>query len=398
MRESGPTAVIPWRRTSAQTRVSLLGSILIAVSLITISIVTTTTPSTDSEPTLVAAQLTLIAVVTASTAASFRIAFGAPHSRLLLLALIIEGPLVLAIAWTSNWTLGWVWAASVCLAYSGGWGLVTLSAILTNLVLRDTMTPGWSLDDLVVTITMPFFTVFAIYIPIRLAVVSERLVLSREEVARLRVDEERCRIARDLHDILGRTLVVVSLREQAVLRLLERGRSAEAVEQLTASSRILAEGQAALRSLTDGPTIADFQVELRSAQELCERVGIAWEEQVASSGDAATQELAAAILREAVTNMLKHSRPVRCWIHQTEENGALVLTIGNDGCPSDLTLTGRGTGLRTLRARCAVIGGALDASSPETGIFHVVARLPITPPPVIPSPHPTSLPTVKQGS
>lgn len=369
--------MIRWRRLSAESRVSFVGSVLIAVFLLIVSMIIATKPSTPPSPTSVAAQLGLIIVVAIVTVASVRVASGAPRTTSLLLALIVVGPLVLASGWMADWTLSCVWAACVFLAYGGGPGLIALCAVLTNLVLEVFSMPDWSVNDLSLLVTMPVLTVFAMYIPIRLAVVTDGLVYTREEVARLRVDEERYRISRDLHDILGRTLVAVSLREQAVLRLLELGSTDEAAVQLRASSAIVAEGQAALRSLTNGPVSADLHVELRCAQELCEQVGIAWDSRIDGAGDTETQRLAAVIVREAVTNMLKYSRPRRCWVRVSEDDGVLELSIANDGCPVNTARNTRGTGLQSLRSRCEAIGGVLEAGSPEPGTFRVLARLPV---------------------
>lgn len=358
-----------------ESRVSFVGSVLIAVFLLIASLIAAGSDD-DASPTSVAAQLGLIAVVAVMTVASVRVASGARLTTSLVVALSAVGPLVLASGWMADWTLSCVWAACVFLACGGGPGLIALSAVLTNLVLEVIIVPDWSVDDLLLFVTVPLFTVFAMYIPIRLAVVSDGLVYTREEVARLRVDEERYRISRDLHDILGRTLVAVSLREQAVLRLLELGSTDEAAVQLRASSAIVAEGQAALRSLTDGPASVDLPVELRCAQELCEQVGIAWDSRIDGGGDTETQRLAAAIVREAVTNMLKHSRPLRCWVRGSEDDGVLEFSIANDGCPVDTATNTRGTGLRSLRSRCEARGGVLEAGSPEPGTFRVLVRLP----------------------
>ena len=82
-----------------------------------------------------------------------------------------------------------------------------------------------------------------------------QLEVSRERLARLSVDEERSRISRDLHDIIGRTLVAVSLRQEAALNLLDRDVGL-ARRQLVASGETVREGQAQLRALTHGPMVA----------------------------------------------------------------------------------------------------------------------------------------------
>ncbi|WP_307485009.1 sensor histidine kinase [Microbacterium trichothecenolyticum] len=364
-----------WRRLSGESRASMVGAIAIAIFLLLLALATAL-----STPALSIAVNAVHAAAVLGVGWIFfhcvRVVLGNAVPRRLLVTLLLAGIPVLAAAWLYDWTLGCVWVASTFLVLRGRWALTCLAVTFANLVLALLVLPGSNDQSFELIVSLTLFTIFAIYVPIRLVVVSDGLVLSREEVARLHVDRERSRISRDLHDLLGRTLVAVSMRQQAALRLVELDRAEEAAQQIRAAYEIVAEGQAKLRALTHGPTIADLRAEVTSASELCARIGIEWDAQVEDVGSEQSQRLAAVVIREAVTNMLKYSRPTHCWLRLREEAGMLVLSLANDGCPTDLVLNPAGTGLRELGFRCESVGGTLDARSPRPGIFRVLAQVP----------------------
>ena len=231
----------------------------------------------------------------------------------------------------------------------------------------------------------PFITLFYIlvvaaiglilYVFTRLAVTVGELARARETVAMLRVDEERHRISRDLHDILGRSLVAVSLRIQTAIRLLDRDR-AKCGDQLEEVAKMVSEGQAQLRGLTLGETVLGFEDELTSAQEIFSRLGVRCSSELPPTGpvDANVDSLGSRVLRECVTNLLKHSRPTWAEVSLREESTASVLVIVNDGAPD--AARSRGTGLSDLAERVAAIGGSLEAGHVPGGRFRVIARIP----------------------
>ncbi|MBR7742512.1 hypothetical protein KC207_04320 [Phycicoccus sp. BSK3Z-2] len=214
-----------------------------------------------------------------------------------------------------------------------------------------------------------------LYVLTRLAITVGELARARETVARLRVDEERHRISRDLHDILGRSLVAVGLRVQTAIRLLERD-PARCGEQLEEVGRMVSEGQAQLRGLTRGETVLGFADELESAQELFARLGIRCEADVTTAGPMGevVDSLGSRVLRESVTNLLKHSRPSWVEIRLRQEATTAVLVVVNDGASDDGRA--RGTGLTDLASRAGDLGGSLEAGHLSDGRFRVIARLP----------------------
>jgi two-component system sensor histidine kinase DesK len=221
---------------------------------------------------------------------------------------------------------------------------------------------------------------FVIHSMTRLVIVVDELRIARERLARLQVDQERQRISRDLHDILGRTLVAVSLRNETALRLL--GRDDEACRtQLTELQSTVISGQAQLRALTSGPTLVGLSSELTSAQELLGRLEVRLSVDAVEVDDPAINQAFAAVIRESVTNMLKHSRPTTCRIGIRRESLAMVATVVNDqALPVDVDASGAGTGLADLESRIAALGGVLTAGPAAGGHFRVIARVPMQQP------------------
>ncbi|WP_179278234.1 sensor histidine kinase [Rhodococcus sp. 15-649-2-2] len=202
---------------------------------------------------------------------------------------------------------------------------------------------------------------------------------SREEVARLQVDAERHRISRDLHDVIGRTLVTALLRNQAAIQLFtvdpERAR-----EQLDHVHQVLSAGQADLRRLTTGPILADLASELATVEAMCARLDIVCHAEVEPPEDENVDRVFAAIVREASTNMLKHAHPRRCSVRVAVESASHILEFTNDGITRDVAerIGVSGTGITDLTGQVARIGGQLTAECSTDGEFVVLARIPLS--------------------
>lgn len=203
------------------------------------------------------------------------------------------------------------------------------------------------------------------------------LEISKEQLARLSVDEERSRISRDLHDIIGWTLVAVSLRQEAALNLLDRDVGL-ARRQLVASGETVREGQAQLRTLTHGPMTAGVEDELRSARALCERIGVRLVvEAEPVKGDADAE--CALVVREGITNMLKHADASTCWVGVRVEDGRAVVSVINDGVVEGRPMGRDGSGVERMRRKVALLGGSFEAGPLEDGRFRLHAVIPMVP-------------------
>ncbi|CAL2067020.1 Histidine kinase [Streptomyces murinus] len=199
----------------------------------------------------------------------------------------------------------------------------------------------------------------------------------REIQARLAVAEERLRFGRDLHDVLGRNLSVISLKSELAVQLARRGRP-EAVEQMIEVQRIAQESQREVRAVVRGYREADLGAELAGAQGVLEAAGIGCEVRAEPAGlPAEVQSALGWVVREATTNVLRHGDARRCAVGLAVREGVVVLTVENDGVRAATTGTSGGSGLAGLRERLAAVGGTLAADVAGADGFRLVAEVPL---------------------
>ncbi|MBL1083396.1 sensor histidine kinase [Streptomyces actinomycinicus] len=201
---------------------------------------------------------------------------------------------------------------------------------------------------------------------------------AREVEARLAVAEERLRFGRDLHDVLGRNLSVISLKSELAVQLARRGR-AEAVEQMIEVQRIAQESQREVRAVVRGYREADLGAELAGAQGVLTAAGIDCTVRSDATGlPAQVQSALGWVVREATTNVLRHGDADHCEVGLSVLEGRVVLTVENDGV-SEKPRNDGGTGLAGLRERLAAVDGTLEAGITGAGRdrFRVVAEVPL---------------------
>jgi len=209
------------------------------------------------------------------------------------------------------------------------------------------------------------------------------LRVAREKNARLAVEAERLRFARDLHDLLGHDLARIALQSEVVEALVptDPGRAiATAREMGQAARTALQEVRAAVTGYRQ-PALAS---ELRGAGEILAAAGIAYrrEGETLSTPPAVEATLAWAV-REGVTNVVKHSRARHCTIRTTGDVSYAGVEVSDDGPGPGVNGTSSpapssgGSGLPGLAERVAVFGGSCDAGPRPGGGFRLVVTLPI---------------------
>jgi signal transduction histidine kinase len=217
----------------------------------------------------------------------------------------------------------------------------------------------------------------------------QRITRTREEEARRRAGEERLRIARDLHDVLGHNISLISVQAGVALHLMdqqpEQARVALAVIR-DASKEALRE----LRSVLDvlrqvneapprapSPGLAGLGDLLSRASEAGLRV------HTEVSGDlqglpASVDVTAFRIIQEALTNVLRHSGQAASSVRVTCNRQELTLRIDNEaGGAASRAGLGRGQGIRGMQERATALGGVVEARPRPDGGFRVFARLPL---------------------
>lgn len=200
----------------------------------------------------------------------------------------------------------------------------------------------------------------------RLASALTELHTARRELARLAVMEERLRMARDLHDLLGHNLSLITLKSELAGRLVE-GAPARAAEEIQEVERVARQTLREVREAVAGYRQPALQSELDGARQLLEAAGIAYTiEHSAGALPPTTDAVLAWTVREAVTNVIRHSRARRCRIQVADENGAVHVEVINDGY-RDQGQEGKGarkrsgSGLTGLTERVTAQGGHLEA-------------------------------------
>ncbi|GAB3413333.1 hypothetical protein GCM10027569_32330 [Flindersiella endophytica] len=219
----------------------------------------------------------------------------------------------------------------------------------------------------------------------RLTDLTERVEAIRRELARAAVERERQRVAQDTHDLLGLGLSAVALKSDLATRLIGRD-DARAGRELETILRLTGQARADLRAVTTGEGEVSLLNELEAARDVLESAGVDVEVR-AELADRALPEnidpMLATVLREAVTNVLRHAEATRCEIELTLDEGDVRLRVANDGVRAESASTadsrqGGGHGLTNLAGRAAVVGGRLSAGV-DAGRFELTVRAPLAP-------------------
>ncbi|WP_198655155.1 sensor histidine kinase [Streptomyces geranii] len=225
----------------------------------------------------------------------------------------------------------------------------------------------------------------------------ERERAERAQAARRRADEERLRIARELHDVLAHSISVINVQAGVGLALLdsdpEQARSALTTIK-AASKEALGEVRQVLDKLrTPGDAPRTPAPGLDRLPELVEQAagtGLTVEVRGEVPKLPPGADLAAfRIVQEALTNVVRHSgsRHARVLVEVDEADGALRLRVDDDGPATGADAGGSGNGLAGMRERAAALGGTIEAGPRVDGGFRVLAVLPLKLPPLKMPPH-----------
>ncbi|MGW2796053.1 sensor histidine kinase [Streptomyces sp. NPDC001221] len=203
---------------------------------------------------------------------------------------------------------------------------------------------------------------------------------AREELARRAVEEERLRFSRDLHDLLGHTLSVIVVKSEAARRLAPRDMEA-ALAQVTDIESVGRQALTEIREAVTGYREGSLATELDRARSALTAAGI--EPRVRRSGSPLAPQAEALlgwVVREAVTNAVRHSGAAHCRITIEGTPERVRLTVDDDGAGAPAQPApegGGGTGLQGLTERLAAAGGSLRAGPSPRGGFTVTAELPV---------------------
>jgi len=289
----------------------------------------------------------------------------APPAGLLLLSLpylVVLGPGV-----SGLWTYVAV-SAALCL---GGGGraviaviAVAVAALVINLIdgaLEPGSTPPWTLPLIILSVgtLMAAFT--------RNLRTLAQLRRTQEDLAIVAVEEERGRVARDMHDILGHSLSAIALKADLAAKLADRDPAAAAAE-IHEVQTLARAALGDMRAVVSGYRQVRIASELASLRTLLPAAGITAHLPTATDDvPERNRELFGWALREAVTNVIRHAGATNCWVTLTPSR----IAVEDDGVgPAPRRADEpEGTGLHGLAERAADAGGALTLGRSRHGGF-----------------------------
>lgn len=191
---------------------------------------------------------------------------------------------------------------------------------------------------------------------------------ANEQIKDLVKREERQRIARDLHDTLGHTLSLITLKSQLVEKLIVKNPERASVEakEITQTSRTALKQ---LRELISDMRMITVEEELEQIKAILQAANIELEieqEASASSLSPIEQNILGMCLREAVTNVVKHSKATQCTVSVLESQGELILKVEDNGIGLE-DQSNDGNGIRGMKERIALIDGFVELNTMHPG-------------------------------
>lgn len=191
----------------------------------------------------------------------------------------------------------------------------------------------------------------------------EKLLRKQEEVEHMATIAERERISRDLHDLLGHTLSLITIKAELAGKLFTRD-SAACRQEIMDIEHTARHALSEVRAAVSGYRQSGFKHELESARICLAACEITLQTEVQNlSLPAIAENVLALALREAVTNIVRHARASQCSIALNLQNGLIVLRVQDNGAAlqhlADLSAIRRGNGLNGMQERVKALGGQL---------------------------------------
>jgi two-component system sensor histidine kinase DesK len=251
-----------------------------------------------------------------------------------------------------------VFIAVILVAYLGGRAAPIVAALTVVAIFVPATVPSWhdSLStafDIGTAISIPI-TALAMFGFFNVIRGNRALAEARSELARLAAENERARIARDLHDLLGHSLTTITVKAGLARRVGESDPAralAEIAEVEELSRQALSDVRAAVanyRELTLAGELATGKEVLRAAGIMADLPG------AVDAVDPAHQELFGWVVREGLTNVVRHAHARVCQVRVSRSSVEII----DDGVGGP---AGCGNGLNGVRERVEAAGGTVDA-------------------------------------
>jgi len=300
----------------------------------------------------------------------------------------------------------WIFVSSACglLVANRGWALRAVLGCIACYVVFSVTTHVHGSDFLGNLLPAVFIGLAMIGLRHQ-AVLTNELTQAREEVAQLAASEERLRLARDMHDLTGQSLSMITLKSELAARLLgrlpesgERDRVKDEIEEVAAVSRQTLRD---IREAISGYRRPTLAVEIITARAALTSAGIEVRDDpdltlLSGTFDPDAEAALAWALRESVTNVVRHSGATSCRISLARSGRTLSLTVRDDGtghlhCPPAAASdqagpagpaghrpVAEGSGLRGMSERLSAVGGTLELRPDAHPGFCLIATVPAT--------------------
>ena len=243
-------------------------------------------------------------------------------------------------------------------------GLLAVLGCVAAVVVLPRIVPGWSpADSAVGSVLLASFAGYGVSQVLERNLQQAR---TREALVDLAVSQERERLARDVHDILGHSLTVITVKTELAGRLLEAAGEGDtrARAELADAERLAREALADVRATVSGMRQLSLTGELAAARQALDAAGIAADLPTAVDDvPARYRELFAFALREGVTNVVRHSAAARCVVRLTAD----CIEVCDDGRGPDGAVSG--SGLAGLRGRAQAVGARVETGTADEGGF-----------------------------
>ncbi|MCM3004609.1 sensor histidine kinase [Priestia koreensis] len=225
--------------------------------------------------------------------------------------------------------------------------------------------------------TLPFLLVM-FFFPLGIRSMNRRMALeqeldqAKEQIEALIKKEERVRIARDLHDTLGHTLSLITLKSQLVSRLIsvDTDKAKLEVKEIEETSRTALNQ---VRELVTTMRAVKVEEELVEVEQMLSAANISYHyEGTEVTASPLLQNIMSMCLKEAVTNVVKHSRATNCWITVVQMPSVLQMKVKDDG---EGVSSSFGNGLKGMNERLSFVGGEMMLRSEKETVLTVTIPL-----------------------
>jgi two-component system, NarL family, sensor histidine kinase DesK len=202
----------------------------------------------------------------------------------------------------------------------------------------------------------------------------EKLRAAHKEIEHLAKVAERERIARDLHDVLGHTLSLITLKSELAGKLIDRD-PAQAKAEIRDVEQTARQALADVRQAIGGYRSKGLDAEIRQARTTLETAGVKVDLESSHIELPPNHESVLALsLREAVTNVVRHAQATRCSLRLERSNGHCRLEVQDDGSGGYQI---EGNGLRGMRERVEALGGQLERDTSNGTKLKITLPVPV---------------------